>query len=79
MKQEGFEQFVHSIFRARAQEMPCSEFFDRLPRFVELEASGQDAAATLPDVHHHLGQCPECCEVYDALLQAVRNDVPPRE
>ncbi len=77
MKRETFEQFIQSVFGAEEHELPCSEFFARLPRFVDLQASGQDASAALPDVHHHMGQCPECREVYEALFQAVREDLRP--
>jgi hypothetical protein len=73
---EGFEQFVQSIFRAEEQELLCSEFFQQLPRFVDLQAGGGDPQASLPAVHHHLGQCPECREVFDALLDAVLADRP---
>jgi predicted anti-sigma-YlaC factor YlaD len=43
-----------------------------LPRYVDLELSGQEAAQLLPHVAQHLGQCPECNEVYQALLKATR-------
>ena len=74
VNQHHFEQFVQSIFRAEEHELLCSEFFARLPRYVDLEIAGQDAAASMPDVRHHFGQCPECHEVYLALRDAVRTD-----
>ena len=76
MKRENVEQFIRSVFQAQEQEILCSEFFERLPRFVDLEAAGADAAATMPEVQHHFGQCPECREVYQALLHALRPDRP---
>ncbi len=69
---EGWTQLIQSIFTTRDEEILCSEFFDRLPRFVDLQVSGQDAATLLPEVSHHLGQCPECKEVYEALLEAAQ-------
>jgi hypothetical protein len=38
---------------------------------VDIEISGQDAGAMLPEVKHHMHQCPECEEVYLALLRLV--------
>ncbi len=74
MQRKQFEQFLASVFGAQDHEILCSEFFARLPRFVDLQAGGEDAAAAFPDVHHHLGQCPECHEVYLALLQAIQDE-----
>ncbi|MGH7432316.1 MAG: hypothetical protein ACREJL_01040 [Candidatus Methylomirabilales bacterium] len=68
------KQLFSSIFAAKDEEILCSEFFDRLPRFVDLQLSGQDVATLLPEVSHHLGQCPECNEVCQALLQAARSE-----
>ncbi len=72
MKHKDFDQLVRTIFAAKDAEILCSEFFDRLPQYVDLEVSHQDAAARFPEVRHHLHQCPECNEVYLALLQALR-------
>jgi len=73
MKQRDFTRLIDTIFAAKSgEEMLCSEFFDELPHYVELEAAGQDAAALLLDVKHHMHQCPECEEVYLAALELVR-------
>ena len=67
MKREVFKRLVHTIFGAEEEELVCSEFFRQLPRYVDLERSGRDAAALLPKISHHIHQCPECEEVYKAL------------
>ncbi len=72
MKRDRFEQLIQSIFAARESEILCGEFFDLLPQYVDLQMARQDPAALLPQVSHHLHQCPECNEVYLALLQAVQ-------
>ncbi len=71
MKKDRFEKLVRTIFAVKESEILCSEFFDILPRYVDLQLSGQDPTTILPDVSHHLHQCPECHEVYLALLQAT--------
>jgi hypothetical protein len=65
------KRLIHSVFASREEEMLCSEFFEQLPRYVEMEASGQDAAGLLPEVAHHLQQCSECGELYRALSEAI--------
>lgn len=74
MKKETLEHLIRSIFAVKESEILCGEFFDLLPRFVDLQVSGQDAATTLPQVSHHLHQCPECNEVYLALMHATQSD-----
>lgn len=74
MKKETFEHLIRSVFAAKESEILCGEFFDLLPRFVDLQLSGQDAATNLPQVSHHMRQCPECNEVYLALLQASQSE-----
>ena len=73
MKQKEFARLLDTIFAAKSgEEMSCTDYFDSLPRYAELEASGLDAAATLPEVRHHMHQCPECEEVYLGLLALAR-------
>ena len=69
MKRKDFGRLIDTIFAAKAgEEMSCSDYFDQLPRYTELVAAGEDAAARLPEVRHHMHQCPECEEVYLGLL-----------
>jgi hypothetical protein len=72
MKQKDFTRLIDTIFATKSgDEMLCSEYFDELPRYVDLEVAGQDVAALLPEVKHHMHQCRECEEAYFALLELV--------
>ncbi|HYA80899.1 MAG TPA: hypothetical protein VED87_08220 [Methylocystis sp.] len=72
MKRKDFGRLIDTVFAASAgEEMSCSAYFDRLACYAELEASGEDAAARLPEVRHHMHQCPECEEVYLGLLEIL--------
>ena len=72
MKHKDFTRLIDTVLAAKSgEEMLCTEYFDELPRYVDIEASGQDAGALLPEVKHHMHQCPECEEVYLALLRLV--------
>ena len=74
MNRGNFRQLIRSIFAVKDQEILCSEFFDALPRFVDFQVAGKDADRLFSGVSHHLQQCPECKEVYEALLKAVQSD-----
>jgi hypothetical protein len=74
MNRAKFRQLILSIFAVKDQEMLCSKFFDILPRFVDLQVAGEDVDKSFPGVGHHLQQCPECNEVYEALLKAVQSN-----
>jgi hypothetical protein len=76
MRREQFARLIRFIFAARDNEILCSQLFELLPRFVDLELLGEDAAALLPQMSHHLGQCPERHEVYRALLKTARSEGP---
>jgi predicted anti-sigma-YlaC factor YlaD len=76
---EKFKWLFRSIFAVQDKEMLCSEFFDILPRYVDLELEGENVEKLFPQVRHHLLQCPECSEVYQALLQTVQSEKEPGE
>ncbi len=67
MNRERFERWLRNIFETQDEEISCTECFDLVSRFVELEASGQDAAAKMPQVKQHLNQCPACRNEYETL------------
>lgn len=80
MNDKRLNQMVRSILGAEEREIVCSEFFDRLPAYVDLvlerEQGGKDTDAArdavMHDVVHHMAQCPECAEACEALLAVTR-------
>lgn len=74
MKRNQLLQLLRSIFEAQEQEMLCSEFFELLPRYVDLVLAGEEPSTRkLPQVAHHMAQCPECAEACEALLKVARS------
>jgi anti-sigma factor RsiW len=71
---EKFKWLIRSIFAVQEQEMLCSEFFELLPRYVDGQLAGEEADKLFPQLTHHLHQCPECDEVYQALRKAVQSE-----
>ena len=75
MKKARFEHWLQNIAHTQDEEISCSECFDLVSHFVEVELAGQDAAAKMPQLKHHLDQCAVCREEYEALrdLQILEN------
>jgi hypothetical protein len=74
-----FLELLRVIFDTREDEIVCSEFFERLPQYVDLVLATADAsrlgepAEALPQVAHHILQCAECAEAYEALIEIERS------
>jgi hypothetical protein len=67
MQRNRFENWLRNIYETQEEEISCTECFDLVSRFVELEISGQDAAAKMPQLKQHLNQCRACRDEYEAL------------
>lgn len=52
-------------------EMDCEQVFDTLDQYAEIEIRREDAARLMPLVHDHLETCTDCCDEYEALLEAL--------
>ena len=76
MNHAQFLELLRAIFETRDDEIVCSEFFELLPQYVDLVLATADAsrlATVLPQVAHHILQCSECAEAYEALLEIERS------
>ena len=67
MKPDRFASWLRNIFNTRDEEISCTDCFELVARFVELEVTDQDAAARMPLLKQHLDQCRACREEYEAL------------
>ena len=81
MNRARFLGLLRTIFNTQEAEIACSEFFELLPRYVDLVLAAGDAsrqaqgppAAALPQVTQHIAQCAECAEAYEVLLEIERS------
>ncbi len=67
MKREQFEAWLRNIYQTQDVEISCTECFDRVSHFVEVEITGWDVVAELQQVKQHLDQCRACREEYEIL------------
>jgi anti-sigma factor RsiW len=76
MKKYRYTNWVRNILNTQEEEISCSECFDRISHYVEVELSGEDASAQMPELKQHLSQCPACREEYETLrdLQRFENE-----
>ena len=71
MNRERFNKWLQNIYETQDAEISCTECFDLVSQFVELEISGRDAAAEMPQVKQHLNQCRACREEYETLRDLI--------
>lgn len=74
MKTGRFDAWLRNIYHTQDAEISCTECFDLVSGFVELELAGMDAAARLPRVVQHLGQCKACRDEYELLRDLAREE-----
>lgn len=72
MRKDRFEQWLKNIHQTREHEISCSECFDQVSHFVDVELAGEDAAGRMPQLSQHLGQCAACREEYETLRELRR-------
>ena len=72
MKKDRFERWLQNIHQTQEEEISCTECFDMVSHFVEVELSGENAAVRLPRLQQHLNQCAACREEYETLRDLAR-------
>jgi hypothetical protein len=66
------ERLLRLAARTEEQELSCSECFELLPQFVDLEVAGAAAELALPLFRQHLEQCGVCREEYEIVRDLAR-------
>ena len=67
MQKNRFERLLENIQNTQEQEISCSECFDLVSKYVEIELSGEQSAMKMPELRQHLDQCPACRAEYETL------------
>ncbi len=75
MKTKHIDQWIKKIPQTQADEISCSECFDLLSQYVDVELAAGEAKGQLLQVQQHLRHCPTCHEEYITLhdLQQLEN------
>ena len=67
-----FDGLLRHIRETVDEEISCTECFDLVPRYVDLEIAGRAAETELPRLRQHLDRCGVCLEEYETLRELVR-------
>ncbi len=74
MSGNHLKNLLQKIVHTQEEEISCSECFELVSRFVELELSDSEPEVKLPQVKQHLLQCSACREEYETLRDLQRLD-----
>ena len=72
LSKEEIAGLLRLIGLTRDEEIDCERCLALVAAFAERELAGRSVPAGLEAVSHHLSICAECCEEYEALLQALK-------
>jgi hypothetical protein len=72
VKIERVERALRLIYDTQAAEIDCTECFERVSDYVDLEIAGEKAAEKMPALRHHLDLCGVCREEYETLRDLAR-------
>ena len=74
MNRSQLEQLMRRIARTEDEEISCTECFELLPIYVDLEVAGEDPDVKVPRFRQHLDQCGVCREEYETLRELIRHE-----
>lgn len=74
MDSKKLERLLARLARTQDHEVDCGVCLEWLPRHVDLELEGQDAASLLPQVELHLFQCTVCEDEHRLLRDFLREE-----
>jgi hypothetical protein len=66
------ERLLRLIARTEDEEISCSECFELLSIYVDLEVAGDNPDVKVPRFRQHLDQCGVCREEYETLREFIR-------
>lgn len=72
MSGNRFERLLRLAARTQEHELSCTECFDVLPQYVDLEIAGAAPEQQLPLFRQHLEQCAVCREEYETVRELAR-------
>lgn len=75
MKSSKFDVWVKKILATEDEEISCSECFNLLSEYVEVEVSNSPVQKDYGKLKQHIFQCQVCREEYEILRNLARLDV----
>ena len=72
MEWPALGRLLRNVAETDDDEISCTECFDLVSQYVDLEVAGTVSEQTLPGLTQHLQQCGVCREEYEILRDLVR-------
>ena len=72
MERPAWQRLGRDIAHTEDEEISCSECFDLVSEYVDLEIAGAAHGRRLPQLEQHLQQCRVCREEYEVLRDLAR-------
>ena len=72
MNRARLEQLLRLAAGTADEELSCSQCFELLPQYVDLEVAGDAPDRRIPLFRQHLEQCAVCREEYEILRELAR-------
>ena len=72
LSKEEIAELLRLVGLTRDEEIDCERCLALVAEFAVRVLAGRSVPAGLEAVAHHLSICEECCEEYEALLQALK-------
>ena len=72
MELPALRRLLRSIADTDDEEIACTDCFDLVSQYVDLEVAGMVSDQTLPRLTQHLHQCGVCREEYEVLRDLAR-------
>ncbi len=76
MKNWNLERWLGQIYATEAEEISCSDCFDWISEYVDLELTHSPLDPRMQRVRQHLGQCRVCREEYQVLHELASQELP---
>ena len=71
MRLKSFRKWVQQVYATQDEELDCSQLFDVMPQYVDLEIAGEETIPRYREVKQHLDQCAECHDLYVTVRDAA--------
>lgn len=67
----AMKPLVMGLANTQAEELACDDVYALLDVYAERTLQGEDVAALMPLIRHHMDMCPDCREELAALLRSI--------
>ena len=72
LSKQEIDDLMRLVGLTKDDEINCERCLEQVAEFAERGLAGRSIPVGLEAVAHHLSICAECCEEYEALLQALK-------